>query len=207
MSDILLEVNIGREESKSGIMPEDAAALCQKLQGYKGINLRGLMAIPPVSESGQCRRYFSDMRELFYVIKKNAPAGFDILSIGMSDDFEIAVEEGRDDGQNRQGIFGEGVDGGRKWGKRPKTPALYVKTAGAGSSRYKREYRNHCPFASAQSIWTLNRATGTAVAARVMDAVRVAYKSGKGCQIIHKCRKCGHISKILRQRIQFCRTT
>jgi uncharacterized pyridoxal phosphate-containing UPF0001 family protein len=107
VSDILLEVNIGREESKSGIMPEDAAALCQKLQGYKGINLRGLMAIPPVSESGQCRRYFSDMRELFYVIKKNAPAGFDILSIGMSDDFEIAVEEGATMVRIGRGIFGE----------------------------------------------------------------------------------------------------
>lgn len=106
-TDILIEVNIGKEENKSGIMPEEAAALCEKLGNCGGIRPRGLMAIPPVSGPEEARRYFSAMRELFLKLKANAPDGFDILSMGMSEDYETAVEEGATIVRIGRGIFGE----------------------------------------------------------------------------------------------------
>ena len=106
-TEILLEINIGKEHSKSGAMPENATAICQRIQEFKGIRLRGLMAIPPVSEPENCRRYFSEMRELFCGIRENAPEGFDILSMGMSNDYGIAVEEGSTMVRIGRGIFGE----------------------------------------------------------------------------------------------------
>lgn len=107
VTDILIEVNIGKEENKSGIMPEQAAELCERLWNCGGIRTRGLMAIPPVSEPEEARKYFSAMRELFLKLRANAPEGFDILSMGMSEDYDVAVEEGATIVRVGRGIFGE----------------------------------------------------------------------------------------------------
>ena len=95
--DILLEVNIGNEPSKSGFCYDDAISAVEKISTYEGINIKGLMAIPPICEKAeQNRNYFAKMKKLFIDItnKKIDNSSMDILSMGMSDDYETAIEEG-----------------------------------------------------------------------------------------------------------------
>ena len=95
--DILLEINIGDEQSKSGFCYEEACDAVQKIAQLDGVTIRGLMAIPPICESSdQNRVYFSKMKKLFIDIgnKKIDNSSMDILSMGMSDDYEAAIEEG-----------------------------------------------------------------------------------------------------------------
>lgn len=98
VQDILLEVNIAREESKGGCLPEALPALVQAAQAFRHIRLRGLMAIPPVSRlPGENRRYFSQMRNLFVDITEKMSDNQDVmdcLSMGMSADYEDAIAEG-----------------------------------------------------------------------------------------------------------------
>lgn len=98
IQDILLEVNIGREESKGGCMPQEAEALARQAMDMGAVRLRGLMAIPPVSaQPGANRPYFAAMRQLFIDIRqKMSDNENDIicLSMGMSGDFEDAIAEG-----------------------------------------------------------------------------------------------------------------
>lgn len=96
--DILLEVNIGEEESKGGIPVSQVRALADMAQEMPHICLRGLMAIPPISTGeGSNRHFFTAMRQLFVDIKEKMAHNqneFNCLSMGMSDDFEDAVAEG-----------------------------------------------------------------------------------------------------------------
>ena len=98
VQDILLEINIGGEESKSGISPEELPALAQKAAACPHVNLRGLMAIPPVAEGPDGNRpFFAKMRQLFVDISSKMPDNgttIDCLSMGMSGDYEDAVREG-----------------------------------------------------------------------------------------------------------------
>lgn len=94
---ILLEVNIGAEESKSGFTPEQTLQIAAEMGNFPGVSLVGLMAIPPVSEKkGDNCRYFAKMRNLFVDIsrKKYDNVTMVCLSMGMSDDFEDAISEG-----------------------------------------------------------------------------------------------------------------
>ncbi len=95
--DILLEVNIGGEESKWGFEPQKLLESVEEIAMLPNVFIKGLMAIPPVCEDmGQNRKYFSEMHKLFIDIdaKKIDNSSMEILSMGMSDDFDIAVEEG-----------------------------------------------------------------------------------------------------------------
>ncbi len=95
--DILLEVNIGGEESKSGFIPEEVMDVAAEMERYPALRLRGLMAIPPVATfSGENRRFFAEMRRLSVDIraKKYDNVSMDCLSMGMSDDFADAILEG-----------------------------------------------------------------------------------------------------------------
>lgn len=94
---ILLEINVGAEPQKGGFSPEEAARLAAELGSYPGVWLRGLMAIPPISEKkGDNCKYFAKMRNLFIDIagKKYDNVSMVCLSMGMSDDFEDAIAEG-----------------------------------------------------------------------------------------------------------------
>ena len=91
---VLLEVNIGAEESKSGFTPDETRQIAAKMGQYPGVLVRGLMAIPPVStKKGENLRYFDEMRQLFIDIsqKKYDNVSMVCLSMGMSDDFEDAI--------------------------------------------------------------------------------------------------------------------
>lgn len=95
--DVLVEINIGNEESKSGFSPQEAAAAAEKIAAMDGIFVRGLMSIPPVCEkSDDNRKYFEKMHNLFIDIagKKIDNSSMDFLSMGMSDDYAAAIEEG-----------------------------------------------------------------------------------------------------------------
>ena len=97
VQDILLEVNIGAEESKSGFTPEETMQTAAKMAEYPHCHLKGLMAIPPVSEhEGDNCRYFAEMRNLFVDIsaKKYDNVSMECLSMGMSGDYPDAIREG-----------------------------------------------------------------------------------------------------------------
>lgn len=97
VQDILLEVNIGGEESKSGFTVEEAARTASEMGKYPNVRLKGLMAIPPVSEKpGDNCKYFAEMRKLFVDIsgKTYDNVSMECLSMGMSDDYADAIAEG-----------------------------------------------------------------------------------------------------------------
>lgn len=92
--DVLLEVNIGREENKTGVFPELLPALLEEAGKLEHIRVRGLMTIPPVCETEEeVLQYFSQMRQLFIDIKqkKYDNISMEILSMGMSADYLAAV--------------------------------------------------------------------------------------------------------------------
>lgn len=90
----LLEVNVSGEVSKSGFEPEEARRVAEEVMGLAGIELRGLMTMAPARDASAARRTFSGLRELGEDLRIRTGAGLEVLSCGMSGDFEIAVEEG-----------------------------------------------------------------------------------------------------------------
>ena len=85
----LVEVNVGEEPQKAGVAPGEIKSLLDAAHAIEGIRIRGLMAIPPAAESAEASRpHFRRLREL------RDAAGLEHLSMGMSADFEAAIEEG-----------------------------------------------------------------------------------------------------------------
>ena len=94
VQDILLEVNIGNESSKSGFSKEDILSAVEKSGEFPNICIKGLMAIPPISHnSGENLKYFQKMFQLSVDIKKKIDDNVmvDCLSMGMSDDYRDAI--------------------------------------------------------------------------------------------------------------------
>lgn len=106
--DILAEINIGGEETKSGISREDADVLLRGLSGLSNVRLRGLMAIPP-PDCGE--KPFADMRELFEQTRETLSdenrGAFDTLSMGMSGDYETAIKFGATIVRIGSALFGQ----------------------------------------------------------------------------------------------------
>ena len=97
VQDVLLQINIGREESKGGFLEEEIPALLPKLAEFSNIRVRGLMAIPPVCEnSSQNDKFFLKIQQLGVDIeaKKYDNVSVKILSMGMSDDYASAIRCG-----------------------------------------------------------------------------------------------------------------
>lgn len=97
VQDVLIEVNIGGEESKSGVAPEEVEALARLACELPHVRLRGLMAIPPVVSDKGNRGFFHKMYEIYVDIKQkmdNNRCMIDHLSMGMSGDYADAVREG-----------------------------------------------------------------------------------------------------------------
>lgn len=108
--DILIEVNIGEEASKHGIKQEEAIDLCQKIARLDNIRIKGLMTVAPFVENPQENRdYFIQMRKLFVDIKNKNIDNIDMvyLSMGMTNDYEVAIEEGANIVRIGTGIFGK----------------------------------------------------------------------------------------------------
>jgi hypothetical protein len=104
---VLIQVNIDDEASKSGCAPGQINALAQKIIASPRLTLRGLMAIPePSPDMNKRRRAFARMRELFEALRAQH-ASLDTLSMGMSDDFELAIEEGATMVRVGTAVFGD----------------------------------------------------------------------------------------------------
>jgi len=107
--DVLVEVNVSGEESKYGIKPEEVKPFIKNISEFLRIKVRGLMTIAPiVKDKEEVRPYFRKLRELSKEIKsKNIEnVKMDYLSMGMTKDFEIAIEEGANMVRIGRGIFG-----------------------------------------------------------------------------------------------------
>ena len=97
--DILVQINTAREEQKFGSLPEEAIALIEGISQLSHVKVKGLMCMAPYTEDqGIIRRTFADLRDVRDVVKKNfaghARVEMGILSMGMSSDYKIAIEEG-----------------------------------------------------------------------------------------------------------------
>ena len=111
-SDILVEVNIGKEENKSGVMPEMLEKLVEEISTLPAVNVKGLMTIPPICEKkDDIRRYFEKMNRLFLDIssKKLDNVSMDILSMGMSSDYYEAILEGANMVRIGSALFGNRI--------------------------------------------------------------------------------------------------
>lgn len=97
VTDVLVEINIGGEESKSGFAPSEIESAIDEMAVINGIKIKGLMCIPPICENvEEIKEYFNRMHKLFIDIglKKRDNVSMEILSMGMSSDFEEAIECG-----------------------------------------------------------------------------------------------------------------
>ncbi len=93
--DVLLEVNVSGEESKSGLSPEELRAAADELVGLPGISVRGLMTMAPRGNKSVARATFAGLRELREELAVRYPQlELSELSCGMSEDFDVAIEEG-----------------------------------------------------------------------------------------------------------------
>jgi PLP dependent protein len=99
---VLVQVNISGEGSKAGVAPDAVATLARSINELKNLKLRGLMAIP---EPGAPRERFGEVRTLYDRLQ--AEFGFDTLSMGMSDDLELAIAEGATMVRVGTAIFGQ----------------------------------------------------------------------------------------------------
>lgn len=105
----LVEVNVGKEESKSGIFLEELEETLCEIAQLPAIKIKGLMTIPPICETpDEARRYFAMLRQSFIDIKDKKTDNIDmeILSMGMSGDYEAAVAEGSNIVRVGSAIFG-----------------------------------------------------------------------------------------------------
>ncbi len=93
---VLIEVNVGGEETKAGVSPEELFSLAELVVSLSALELRGLMTLPPYRDDPEeVRPYFAKLRGLLEELKKRFPeAPLSELSMGMSHDFEVAIEEG-----------------------------------------------------------------------------------------------------------------
>jgi len=98
--EILLQVNIGRETQKSGAEPDGVAGLVRRIGALPSVKLSGLMAIPPAGEPEEVRPHFRALRAM------RDDLGLTELSMGMTDDFETAIEEGATIVRVGRAIFG-----------------------------------------------------------------------------------------------------
>ena len=110
--DVLIEINVGGEEAKSGVSPDapELQTILQAASGLQNLNIKGLMTIPPFTEDPEeARPYFRKLKDLRdRIAAQNLPAvAMGVLSMGMSHDFEVAIEEGATCVRVGTGIFGE----------------------------------------------------------------------------------------------------
>ena len=110
VADILIQVNIAEEETKFGLSGQEVSSMVMEISSLPHVHIRGLMTSAPFVENPEENRcYFKKLHELFVDIReKNIDnVDMDILSMGMTNDYEIAIEEGATMVRVGTGIFGE----------------------------------------------------------------------------------------------------
>jgi pyridoxal phosphate enzyme (YggS family) len=105
---ILIELHLGDETTKGGVTEENLPALAEGIAAFSHLELCGLMTIPPFSEeASSVRPYFRKLRELRDELNRRIDTVLPVLSMGMSHDFEIAIEEGATEIRVGSALFGE----------------------------------------------------------------------------------------------------
>lgn len=109
IANTLIQINIGRETSKSGILEEDLEKFILEIEKCTNVSVKGIMVIIPVGDEESNRRYFKKTKEIFDGLKKNEYKNIqiNILSMGMTHDYVTAIEEGSNLVRIGTGIFGE----------------------------------------------------------------------------------------------------
>lgn len=105
---VLIEVHLGDETTKSGVREADLASLAEAMMTLSHLELQGLMTVPPFFDAPEdARPHFRKLRELRDSLKDSLRSSLPVLSMGMSHDFEIAIEEGATEVRVGTAIFGE----------------------------------------------------------------------------------------------------
>jgi pyridoxal phosphate enzyme (YggS family) len=105
---ILIEVHLGEEVTKSGVAETQLPALAENIAVLQNLDLLGLMSIPPFHEDPRLMRlYFQKLRELRESLQSRLGRGLPVLSMGMSHDFAVAIEEGATEVRVGSAIFGD----------------------------------------------------------------------------------------------------
>ncbi|MDQ0149291.1 YggS family pyridoxal phosphate-dependent enzyme [Eubacterium multiforme] len=109
IANTLIQINIGREESKSGVLLEDLEDLIQKVEECNHVKVSGIMVIIPKGDEESNRSYFKETHKIFSELQKRKFKNINIkiLSMGMTHDYKIAIEEGSNMVRIGTGIFGE----------------------------------------------------------------------------------------------------
>jgi hypothetical protein len=108
--DVLIQVNVSGEESKFGLPPEKVSGFIDRIREYKNLKIKGLMTIAPYTDDPEkVRPVFRRLRDIFEGIREKGMEGVNMeyLSMGMTGDFEVAIEEGANIIRVGTGIFGE----------------------------------------------------------------------------------------------------
>ncbi|MDI3312352.1 MAG: YggS family pyridoxal phosphate-dependent enzyme [Thermoanaerobacterium sp.] len=107
--DCLIEVNVGSEESKYGIEPSSLNEFIKKLESFDNLKIKGLMTVAPYLAAEDVRPYFREMKQLFDNAKSLNQKNLDFkyLSMGMTNDYTVAIEEGANIIRIGTGIFGK----------------------------------------------------------------------------------------------------
>ena len=109
VASVLIQINIGREESKSGILEENLYEFIEEIEKCSHISVKGIMVIIPNGDEESNRRYFKKTKKIFEDLKEKEYKNIrmNILSMGMTHDFMTAIEEGSNLVRIGTGIFGE----------------------------------------------------------------------------------------------------
>ncbi len=109
IADVLIQINIGREESKTGIMMEDLDELIDACEKCNNVKVKGIMATIPKGDAKSCNYYFTKTKEVFETLKTRSYKNItmEILSMGMSGDYKEALKVGSNMIRIGEGIFGK----------------------------------------------------------------------------------------------------
>lgn len=109
IANMLIEINIGEETSKAGIMLNDLEELVKAIEKCKFVKINGFMAIIPKGDEKMCRYYFKRMKKLWdeFSVENYQNINMKYLSMGMTNDYNIAIEEGSNIIRIGEGIFGK----------------------------------------------------------------------------------------------------
>lgn len=111
VAQVLIEINIGREESKTGILKEDLEGLLSECEKCSNVKVKGLMAVIPPGDEKSCRSYFRSVKQIFDQLscRKFNNITMEHLSMGMTHDYAYAVDEGSSMVRVGEGIFGKRI--------------------------------------------------------------------------------------------------
>lgn len=109
IANVLIQINIGKEESKYGIYKEDLGNMLDAIEKCENVKAKGLMAIIPKGSDEECAKYFRQMKEIFSTLQNKSFKNIEVkyLSMGMTGDYPIAIKEGSNMIRVGQGIFGK----------------------------------------------------------------------------------------------------